>query len=443
MQEDKGMGAWLGLACGDALGQAAKGLKPETIKQLYGRLDAFRDVRPFLGRGVRSYRMQGLYGCPTQLALAAADTLTRTRKADAERFADILIRFSTGGPEGYFGAFRRPDPAVFRTVSRLPDRAYFEKPDLATDLGSWLTPGLALALFYGRDSATFRQGLRVLVGMLSAHPWELCGAAVAGFLALRFAGADLPGETGPWPRAGEWIGQAAAFAADFEAGLEPAGEPAPARDGMSSLLFDLAARWQQEGPENLEPWICQRANLLMEPPVRHAAQGRVLTLLPLALVTVLKAADGFQDTLARGAAWGREADKLGALAGAWAGALYGAEAIPDSLRSGLVNLREVRLRGEALLRRRPVKGKDLVAMELALTQKEAEERRKHLPREPKKKSRDSSPALKDLFLEMGVEWEEDPLAELREDPRKWRQFEREKTRKKKERRKGPGRGGGF
>ena len=75
-------------------------------------------------------------------------------------------------------------------------------------------------------------------------------------------------------------------------------------------------------------------------------------------------------------------------------------------------------------------GKDLLDMELGLTQKEAEERRKYLPKEPSKMVKKGS-VLEDLWLE---EEEEDTLLQLKEDPRRWREFERDKTRKKRDRR---------
>ncbi len=73
---------------------------------------------------------------------------------------------------------------------------------------------------------------------------------------------------------------------------------------------------------------------------------------------------------------------------------------------------------------------------MRLTQKEAEERRRYLPKETKKPGKKTA-SPDDLWVE------EDPLAQLREDPFKWRQFEKEKTRKKRDRRPGktrPGRG---
>lgn len=140
----------------------------------------------------------------------------------------------------------------------------------------------------------------------------------------------------------------------------------------------------------------------------------------------------FSQVLTRTLNLGREADKLGAWVGAMAGAWHGLQSIPQDWQSGLVNGKEIRLRGQGLERRRlPGKAKLLLEMELGLTQKEAEERRRFLPKETQKAPKKGA-SPEDL-------WEaEDPMAQLREDPQKKRQFERDKSRKKRDRRQHPG-----
>ena len=60
------MGCFLGMAVGDAMGRAVKGLKPEAIRQIFGTIEDYKDVRNIIGKGTKNYRMQGLYGAPTQ-----------------------------------------------------------------------------------------------------------------------------------------------------------------------------------------------------------------------------------------------------------------------------------------------------------------------------------------------------------------------------------------
>ncbi|MEE8260215.1 MAG: ADP-ribosylglycohydrolase family protein, partial [Nitrospinaceae bacterium] len=172
----------------------------------------------------------------------------------------------------------------------------------------------------------------------------------------------------------------------------------------------------------------------------HATQGHALTILPLALVRLLTSGSDFSSALTGTLNLGREADKLGALIGCWAGAVNGLSSIPQDWQSKLVNGKEIKLRGEALAKRKKGSvGKDLLDMELGLTQKEAEERRKYLPKEPSKSAKKGS-VLEDLWLEEEAGGD---LPQLKEDPRRWREFERDKTRKKRDRRRLlPGEGNG-
>jgi hypothetical protein len=210
-------------------------------------------------------------------------------------------------------------------------------------------------------------------------------------------------------------------------------------EAMSRTLRDLADQYSQGQLEKLPAWVCDNASSYIKTKIVHATQGHALTILPLALVRVLTAGSDFASVLTGTLNLGREADKLGALIGCWAGAVHGLAGIPQAWQSGLVNAKEIKLRGEALAKRKKGSvGKELLDMELGLTQKEAEERRKYLPKEPTKSAKKGS-VLEDLWLEEG----EDTLPQLKEDPRRWREFERDKTRKKRDRRRLlPGEGNG-
>ena len=100
--------------------------------------------------------------------------------------------------------------------------------------------------------------------------------------------------------------------------------------------------------EDVLGWIVQNASDRLKLKIAYSTQGYVLTLFPLALVLVLREGRGFNSALTLGLNMGKEAHKTGVLIGAWAGALYGFSRIPDLWRSGLVNGKEIRLRGEGL-----------------------------------------------------------------------------------------------
>ena len=165
--------------------------------------------------------------------------------------------------------------------------------------------------------------------------------------------------------------------------FEPLKEPSEVITILQSESLILVAKAAAEKPEKEAlQWIVDNASVYTKREIRHASQGFVLTLMPLALYWMLNQKNNF--LLGTILKQGRETEKLGALAGAWSGAVYGEQVIPKNLKTGLVNSREIRLRGEALFQRRMKKDiKRLSDMEMALTAKEPEEAKRYQPKEPK------------------------------------------------------------
>lgn len=427
--QDKILGSWVGMAIGDALGQSVKGLKPETVKQYFKQVDGYHDVRPYIGKGIKQYRMAGLYGVQTQRALAVCDSLLKTKKPNGEDLSDLLVRLSTHGPENYFGMYRRPEGCFYKSVQDLPNRSEPLQADQASAYACYFSMVVPLALYQQRPSKTLMQYCIEAALLLSRHPWEVVGAAVTGFITVR-----LLNEEGI-PEGSALLSEAAEFCKTAEAWYA---ENYPDRfalaekksDAMSCTFEELAVRYK-DSSENLPAWICDNASSYIGTKIVHATQGHALTILPLALVRLLTPGQDFANALTGTLNLGREADKLGALIGCWAGAIYGLSGIPQNWQTGLVNAKEIKLRGEALAKRKKGSvGKDLLDMELGLTQKEAEERRKYMPRELAQMTKKGS-ILEDLWLE---EEAGETLLQLKEDPRRWREFERDKTRKKRDRR---------
>jgi len=140
----------------------------------------------------------------------------------------------------------------------------------------------------------------------------------------------------------------------------------------------------------------------------------------------------FASTLTTGLNLGKEADKTGALVGALAGAIYGWEEIPEPWRSGLVNIKEILIRGEGLFSGGfPKAAKDLYEMELGLTTKEFDVGRKYFSKTPVNFFR-PTPRPK-------LSWEDGdnkkPIIPEKSDALNWRKFEKDKSRAKKDRRK--------
>ena len=428
--QDKILGSWLGMAIGDALGQSVKGLKPETVKQYFKRVDGYHDVRPFIGKGIKQYRMAGLYGVQTQRALAVCDSLLKTKKPDGKDICSLLVTLGSHGPENYFGVFRRPEGCFYKSLQDIPNRVEPLQADQASAYACYFSMAVPLALYQQRPSKTLMQYCIEAALLLSRHPWEVVGCALTGFITARLINeATLPEGGGLLREAADFCSTAEAWYRENYPGRFTLAEKNP--EAMSRTLGDLADQFAAREPEELPAWICENASSYTRTNIVHATQGHALTILPLALVRLLTAGSNFDEGVTGTLNLGREADKLGALAGAWMGALNGFSALPEAWQSGLVNGKEIRLRGEALAKRKKGQvGKDLLDMELGLTRKEAEERRKYLPKELKKADKKAS-FLEDLWLE---EEDGETLPQLKEDPRRWRQFERDKTRKKRDRR---------
>ncbi len=429
------VGGFFGMAVGDALGQAVKGLKPETVRQCFGGMDVFQDVRPFIGKGVKQYRMQGLYGIPTQTALAVLDGALAGKNADPTRIAPILTKLSAGGPESGFGVYRHAEGGFRKAVDAILNRPSLTASEAHLGGGACLSIPIPLALRPGTKSD-------VLIGqcidcclLLTQDRWEVLGAGVWG--ALLAESLQIVPETKTAEEAArELLQRAAETVVRVEESLRARAavlpEPPTVRESdiLAETFSNLASRSHQDWP-SLCKWIAENASAHLKTPVSNPAQGTVLTLLPLAMTAVLKSEAGFPDAIGRAVSLGKESGKLGALVGSLAGALHGFAAIPQSFKSGLVNAKEIRVRAEALAAGRPDRSaKDLYAMELAFTQKECEEGKRFVPKKAKKTG-SFRPAAALPYLDDDPD---EPAIPKKEDTAEWRRFQKDKTRKKRDRR---------
>jgi len=432
--QDKVLGAWLGLAIGDAMGGAVRGLKPETIRQCFGELDGFKDVRPFIGKGIKHYKMTGLYGVETQAALVVADSVLRRRKIDREDFSRSFEELARGGPEGYFGVFRHAGSPFRRAVQSLFQRAPGVPAEGLDITGAFLSMAVPIAIYW-RDNPEALLGQCIEAGaLMSRHPWEVEGLATLAFLAARLLSLAVTQEPLNDSAARAILkeaAEAAGRAADYYrmSALAPEADFGPrVWKSLSEIFLELEAGWP--GPlATLEEAITRKASQATGSAIFHASQAYVLTLLPLSLMEVLRSHD-FAGALIQSLGRGRAADKLGAFTGALAGALYGAEGIPVPWKTGLVNGREIKARGEALYKRQVLKGaKPLLEMESALTAKEVDEGRRHHAKSAKPGKKAAPARIETDELERGLR-----LMPGKEDTARWRKMQKEKTRQKRDRR---------
>ncbi len=421
---DKVISSWFGMAVGDAMGRPAKGLKPAAIRQIFETMDGFKDVRPIMGKRIKGYCMQGLYGAPTQCALAVGDALLKNKKQFLAESAKNLQDLAKAGPEGYFGVYRNHSACLWQAMDLLGDQGQVSEQNSSTSL--FVNLAVPLALFQGKWSKTLARQCFDVCLLMSRNRFEVVGTVLNGFLVTRFltlnpgenslAAIDILREAEEICRQAEEDYQSR-FPESEDGGLKGV-------NALSRAIKGLAEKFHE--PDLLQ-WLSEYSNPFTKMEIRHPSQGFVMTLLPLALHCVLHPPEpGFASTLTHSLSHGRETEMLGALVGAWAGALYGFDNIPAFWKSGLVNAKEIRLRAEALSARHGNKAqKDLLDMEAGLTAKEFEEGKRNLPKESKKGIQ-----LKSQYL-----WDEEAPLPSKEDRAEWRKFQKEKTKSKRDRRK--------
>jgi hypothetical protein len=260
---------------------------------------------------------------------------------------------------------------------------------------------------------------------MSRNRFEVVGSVLTGFLVTRFLALNPEEISAVYilQEAEEVCHQAEAdyqlrFPESQDGGLK----------GVNALSGALKGLTQKFNEPDLLQWLSEYSNSFSIQEINHPSQAFVMTLLPLALRCVLHPPEPyFTATLTHALSHGRETQILGALVGAWSGALYGFNSIPDAWKSGLVNAKEIRLRAEALsMRREKKEQKDLFNMEAGLTTKEFEEGKRNLPKESKKGIQLKSQDL----------WDNDEApVPSKEDRAEWRKFQKDKTRSKRDRRK--------
>ena len=161
------------MAVGDAMGSAVRGLKPETIAQCFRQMDGFKDVKPFIGKGVKHYKMQGLYGAQTQNALVICDTLLKHKNLDLDEMAARFQALTLGGPEGYFGVYRRPEACFRKTVSSFSSPDDPSGADRGPSTGAYLATAIPIALYYHNRPQTDFHSVKISKAASPASRWPL------------------------------------------------------------------------------------------------------------------------------------------------------------------------------------------------------------------------------------------------------------------------------
>ena len=433
--KDKVLGSYYGMALGDAIGLSAKSLKPETIRQLFGSIDGFKDVSPFIGKGIKHFKMKGLYGYQTQSALIISDSLLKSKRIDPSKISQLLLKMTTNGPEYYFGTFRRPGKGFFESVSHLTEESP-RIPEHNIADATFLSMGIPAGLLH-RERPELGINLNIDIGlMMSRNLCEITGLALTGYLASKLLKLEPENNKDTLNQAEIILKDAEIFCQKIETRFREAAPnlwdttPESEYGMLEQTIKMLREKWDTDFNQLLD-CVCNNASKQLKTKITNPAQGYVLSLIPLCLIIVLRDYCGFESTLTNALNMGKEADKTGVLVGAWAGAIYGWHGIPEPWRSGLVNGKEIRIRGESLFSNSlPKKAKDIYEMELGLTLKEFELGKKYFQKATKFTRPTPRPKLS---------WEDENTNKLnipeKSDAVNWRKFEKDKSRNKKNRRK--------
>ena len=323
--KDKVVGSYYGMAVGNAMGLSVKSLKPETILQLFGSINEFKDVSSFIGKGIKHFKMRGLYGCQTQSALVIGDCLLQNKKLDPNKTSQLLIKMATNGPEHYLGTFRHPEKGFFQSISGLvegsPQISEHNIPDAA-----FLSMGIPAGLLH-RERPEVGIHLNIGIGLImTRNLCEITGLALTGYLSSRLLQLELENNGLVFNQTESILKDAEIFCQKIETQIRNTAPiiwdqtPESERRMLEQTIKGLREKWNT-GFNELLSWVCQNASERHKTKITSPAQSHVLSLLPLCLIIVLRDYCGFDSTLTNVLNMGKEAHKTGTLVGTWAGAI--------------------------------------------------------------------------------------------------------------------------
>lgn len=368
----------IGLAVGDAIGAPVEGLKGGHIRQLYGELDSYVDSEIAWSKKPHRWRAPGLYSDDTQQAMALADTLVKCRGFEAKYFARLLADMAKADTGAKFGAHRGTGKNFRASVRALMDGADpSESGQPSAGIGAMMRAAPCGLYFAGDTEAVVRSAIEQ--GLVTHRdPRALVmAAALAQAVSLSV--------TGEWDKSkpDARIGQVVEVVEEAERLVErdfihmiPVA--CMGRLGMAASAIRLLPRLPElPQPQMAFRQIVAEANRQFpEHKITEPGQGFVMAGGLSALFIALTATD-FEDAVKRAVHLGKDTDTMAAIVGAVLGARNGEDAIPKKWRQGLVNARQVGLRGEALLHKSSdgLGIKDLVATEKDLTRQEEDQRK--------------------------------------------------------------------
>lgn len=299
--ESKCAGALLGTFVGDALGMPVEGRSADEIREEYGRVDGLLDAR--LGRGT--------YTDDTQMMIASAKAILQADGLDEDVLAQAFLDHFDA-QRGY-GQGTRTVMHLWRSHVPVEEAAGRVFDGGSYGNGGAMRVAAVAAAYHDRPHRLDSMATRA-TRITHAHAWGVAGA----------------------------VAQARAIAACLRAGSPDELDPVE----TARAVFDGV------GGGDPGPWEDARARLVEllsgppPPPAEAAAalgnDSRAHRSVPAAVYAALAHRDVFEEAVVYAVSLGGDADTIGAMAGAIAGALHGVEAVPSSWWDALENGRDGR-----------------------------------------------------------------------------------------------------
>ncbi|MHA1731657.1 MAG: ADP-ribosylglycohydrolase family protein [Promethearchaeota archaeon] len=371
VEPDRVGGLLLGLAVGDAIGCPVEGLHPAEIARRFGEIRDILDPfevwrhRPYAGR------LKGLYSDDTQQALVVLEVMLEHGHFDPAAAASLFVRMGEAHAGGRPGAHRGTGPNFRRALEcfragRPPldcgtPSAGIGAPMKIAPIGIWHDPG-SPGLVGDAAAAAI---------MVHADLRAVSSCCLVSWLAsLLLRSRSSGGEVDPADvlrRATGFVKRAEGDVLDAFGGRVLGKGHAGELAGALRVLTD---NWGAE-PGVVYRAILEHANACSPNfTLKFPSQGFVLASVPACVYLALDG-ESFEDAVVRAVNLGKDADTVGAIVGALAGARFGLGSIPARWLDDLVNRGGLESRVEAVVRgRRGENWEDLVEMEARLTRLE-------------------------------------------------------------------------
>lgn len=289
---DKFKGALLGTFVGDTLGMPVEGWPPRNIRKRFGRLNFMLDGR----------LPKGSYSDDTEMMIGLAESLIELRAVDPDHIVRTFIK-NLNVDRGYgWGSYR-----VLQLISQgIPKEEaalqVFEGGSLGNGCAMRIAP---IALFFSNRPDLLKKGALDSCRITHAHPLGMEGGylqAYAVWLALHHPPVPLE----PLRFVQELISQAESREFTDKLGR------------LTSLL--------RVGSPSEEDVVEQLGN-----------DTTGIGSIPAALYSFLAHPESFEDSLVQAVHLGGDADTIGSMCGAVAGAYFGKSRIPDNWVTVLEN----------------------------------------------------------------------------------------------------------